>query len=155
MPLGSPQRDTTAIFFHTQKSPGRVSGAFGPPRLMTALGDVQHQSKATATLRSHVGGKPCHWVPTHLEGVEEVPEGPSIYHIVVHGEEEGDDDAGNSCGHRGRRSVSGETLKCPGPHNTWGSTAASTGQGVSCTGFYTLAPEGVNIQYIIKNKMCM
>lgn len=40
-------------------------------------------------------------MPTHLEGVEEVPECPSVYHVVVHGEEERDNDTGNTCGHRG------------------------------------------------------
>lgn len=92
------------------------------------LGNIQHRRKATATLRGHSGAKVCHWVPTHLEGVEEVPEGPGVYHVVVHGEEEGDDDTGNACGDGGRRLVSGKT---PKPHNTqWGlcfCTALCTG----------------------------
>lgn len=33
----------------------------------------------------------------HLEGVEEVPEGPGVDDVVVHGEEEGDHHAGNPC----------------------------------------------------------
>lgn len=33
----------------------------------------------------------------YLEGVEEVPEAPGIDDIVVHGEEEGDHNTGNTC----------------------------------------------------------
>lgn len=35
--------------------------------------------------------------PAHLEGVEEVPEGPGVDDVVVHGQEEGDHHAGDAC----------------------------------------------------------
>lgn len=35
--------------------------------------------------------------PAHLEGVEEVPEGPGVDDVVIHGQEEGDDHAGDTC----------------------------------------------------------
>lgn len=78
-------------------------------------------------------GPSCvHRVLTHLEGVEEVPEGPGVYHVVVHGEEEGDDDTGDACGHGGRFSVNGKTQNAQGPIKTcWGfASARSCAQGM-------------------------
>lgn len=146
MPLGRPRRGTPLPHFSSQKSAWRVSRAFAHPTPRSQLTmvpscNIQHQYNATATLCSHGGAELCRQAPTHLEGVEEVPEGPGIYHVVVHGEEEGDDDTGNTCGHGGRHSVSGKT---PGERHR--------GQHRACTHHCSclLFPSGLKIKRVSK-----
>lgn len=106
-----------------RKAPGGFLELLPPPsQLMMVACKLQHQRKATVSLYGRV--------PTHLEGVEEVPEGPGVDHVVVHGEEEGDDNAGDTCGHGGMRLVSGKPWECPGPPNT-----STSRQGCPAPGF--------------------
>lgn len=64
--------------------------------------------EAAAQPPPHSRGQPCPPLPftwllllwrglAHLEGVEEVPEGPGIDDVVVHGEKEGDHHASDTC----------------------------------------------------------
>lgn len=132
------EEDITASFFPPAKP--WVSEAFDTPppphsQLTMVPCNIQHQYKATVTLHSHSGAKLGCWEPTHLEGVEEVPEGPGIYHIVVHGEEEGDDNTGNSCGHGGKHLVSRKPQNAQGSITSVGcgssTTMADTGEALS------------------------
>lgn len=103
---------------------------------------IQYQCKALGVLH---GAKPYHQAPTYLEGVEEVPESPGINHVVVHGEEEGDDHTGNAC--RGER-VCGQ----------WRSPEASHGKmAASCQGWPELSSTlqslwRVNNQFTVTTK---
>lgn len=106
------------------------------------LSNVQYQCKALGILH---GAKPYHQAPTYLERVEEVPEGPGIDHIVVHGEEERDDHTGNTC----------KWERACGQRQS--PEANDDRMASSCQGWPEListhqSPQRVNIQFIVTTK---